>query len=439
MFKRLFQIAFLTGIAHVFTLVALKFISKNTSAVTLASIGEIDSIFQLLISILGFGLQLSAVRHIAMEKSWKLFYYQAQKARITLALLMMGIALFAPIYPACWLFIFSPIFALSGEYALYGRGEPVKAAIWAFCRTFVPSVLLIAFVFINKAYLTFAYTIGTTAIFALTGYAIARQLKCKYLIAPALPLLKLYLQNINLGIATIVMYVLGLGLMFVSSFFYNEHVLAVSYLGLKLYIIFKGIMRIINQSFIKEMVDDEMTLKADNLSILIGCVFMGASLIFPQSVITLFFGSQYKEFEGFIGLIGSSALAMCVFISFHNRSLFKKKDKEYAGYAIIAGISAIISVILLSSFWQNPSSIGFSLLIGELVFTLGMVYINKDAAILSRLKFLLSSLVCLLLPLIVRYFAGDSFVGLVAGTVLLTSAYLAVHYRKLFNTTLKFK
>ena len=439
MFKRLFQIAFLTGAAHVFTLVALKFLSKNTSAATLTSIGEIDSIFQLLISILGFGLQLSAVRHIAMEKNWKLFYYQAQRARITLALLLTGVALLAPIYSACWLFIFAPVFALSGDYALYGRGQPVKAALWAFCRTFIPPLLLIVFVFINKTYLSSAYTIGTVAVFGITGFAISRQLQCKYLVSPVLPALKLYLQNISLGITTIVMYILGLGLMFVASFFYNEQVLAVSYLGLKLYVIFKGIMRIINQSFIKEMIYDEMTLRADELSILVGSSFLGASLIFPKSMITIFFGAQYTAFTGFIIMIGLSALVMCVFISFHTRSLFKKKDKIYAKYAAAAAITAMVTVIILSFFRQSPINIGIALFTGELIFAAGLVYINKDAAILLRVKFLLISLLCLLFPLIIRYFMGDTLAGLYTGMAILGGLYIAVNYRKLFKTNLNFK
>ncbi len=439
MFKRLSQIAFLTGAAHVFTLVVLKFLSKNTSAATLTSIGEIDSIFQLLISILGFGLQLSAVRHIAMEKNWKPFYYQAQRARITLGLFMIAIALLAPRYPACWLFVFAPVFALSGDYALYGRGQPVKAALWAFCRTFFPSFLLIVFVFINKNYLSATYILSTISVFGLTGFVISRQLQCKYLISPVLSSLKLYLRNISLGIATVVMYILGLGLMFVASFFYDEQVLAVSYLGLKLYVIFKGIMRIINQSFVKEMIHDEMTLKADELSILVGSSFLGASLIFPKSMIAIFFGLQYTVFTGFIILVGSSALVMCIFMSFHTRSLFKKKDKLYAQYAAVAALTAIITVVALSFWRQTPFNIGLGLLAGELIFAAGLVYINKDAAILSRVRFLLRSLICLVLPLIIRYFMGDTFAGLYTGVALLAGLYFAINYRKLFNTTLKFK
>lgn len=439
MFKRLSQIAFLTGAAHVFTLVALKFLSKNTSAATLTSIGEIDSIFQLLISILGFGLQLSTVRHIAMEKNWKPFYYQAQRARITLGLVMMVIALLAPIYPVCWLFILTPVFALSGDYALYGRGLPVKAALWAFCRTFIPSLLLIIFVFINKTYLSAAYVSSTVAVFGITGFAISRQLQCKYLVSPVLSALKLYLQNISLGIATVGMYMLGLGLMFIASFFYDEQVLAVSYLGLKLYVIFKGIMRIINQSFVKEMIHDEMTLRADELSILVGSAFLGASLIFPKSMITIFFGIQYTAFTGFIILMGLSALVMCIFISFHTRSLFKKKDKTYAKYAAAAAVTSMVTVIVLSFFRQSPLNIGLALFTGELIFAAGLLYINKDAAIFLRIKFLFTSLLCLLLPLLIRYFMGDTFAGLYTGMAMLGGVYIALNYRKLFKTNLNFK
>ena len=128
------------------------------------------------------------------------------------------------------------------------------------------------------------------------------------------------------------------------------------------------------------------------------------------------------------------ALVMCVFISFHTRSLFKKKDKIYAKYAAAAAITAMVTVIILSFFRQSPINIGIALFTGELIFAAGLVYINKDAAILLRVKFLLISLLCLLLPLITRYFMGDTLAGLYTGMAILGGLSIAVNYRKLFKT-----
>lgn len=431
MVKRLFQIAVLTGSAHVFTLLVLGFLSKNTSPATLAKIGEIDSTFQLLISLLGFGLQLSAVRNIALSINWKPIYYETQQARITLGLLMMPVVLFAFIKSSSWLFLFAPVFALSGDFALYGRGQPVKAAIWAFCRVFIPASVLLIFLFINKNYLPHVYIVSTVVIYWLTSVAIARQLHCHYIIRPSLPKLKLYFQNIGLGISTLAIYVLGLGLMFIASFFYIENVLAVSYLGLKIYTILKGMLRIINQSFVKEMIRDEMTLKADQLSILAGVACFGATWLFPKTILILFLGEQYAEFTGFLILISLSVLITCVFISFHNRSLFKKKDKMYAQYAAIAAIVAILLVIVLSYFMQKPGSIAFALLTGELIFTIGLIHMNKDAAVLSRIKFLGKAFLNLIPVTIMRQVTGDSLAGFCTGMVVLIGLSVFFNYKKL--------
>ncbi len=431
MVKRLFQIAVLTGSAHVFTLLVLSFLSKNTSPATLTKIGEIDSTFQLLINLLGFGLQLSAVRHIALSGNWKIIYYETQRARITLGLLMMPVALFAFINSSSFLFLLAPVFALSGDFALYGRGQPVKAAIWAFCRVFIPASLLLLVLYINKSYLPHAYILSTLLVYWLTGVAIARQLRCQYIIRPSLPSLKLYLQNIGLGISTLAIYVLGLGLMFIASFFYNENVLAVSYLGLKIYVVLKGMLRIINQSFVKEMIKDEMTLKADQLSILAGVSCFGATLLFPKTILILFIGEQYAGFTSFLILISLSVLITCIFTSFHNRSLFKKKDKMYAQYAAVAAIMAIILVIIFSYFLQKPESIALALLTGELIFAIGLIHINSDAAILSRIKFLGKAFLNLIPAVVIQQITGDSPSGFWIGTVALIAMAAFFNYKKL--------
>src|SRR2546430_9492069 len=99
MIKRLIKIALLTGAAHVFTIITLKLLSQRISATEISLVGELDSLFQLIINIIGFGLQLSAVRNIVSSLDWKETYNQTQGARITLGLLLMPLAVLRLIHP----------------------------------------------------------------------------------------------------------------------------------------------------------------------------------------------------------------------------------------------------------------------------------------------------------------------------------------------------
>ena len=88
MIKRLVVIILLTGLGHIVTLLSLKYISTYVSSKTIAFIGNVDSLTLILISIIAFGLQLSATRNIAVSEDWKKDYYLTQSARLTLSLLL---------------------------------------------------------------------------------------------------------------------------------------------------------------------------------------------------------------------------------------------------------------------------------------------------------------------------------------------------------------
>ena len=50
MVNRLFKIAVFTGAAHIFTIFTLKFLSQRVPAEDISLLGEIDSLFQLIIN-----------------------------------------------------------------------------------------------------------------------------------------------------------------------------------------------------------------------------------------------------------------------------------------------------------------------------------------------------------------------------------------------------
>src|SRR5215203_1887649 len=195
MVKRLASIALFTGAAHIFTLITLKFLSQRISTDHISSIGELDSLFQFVINILAFGLQLSAVRNIAILDNWKEVYSKVQVARITLGFILIPFILLSFFKMSYQYLFLAPLFALNGDYALYARGKPVFA-----------SLLFIVFSVWQQTYIVQAYIISTVVIYGVTSVVTAKRLGTHYWYFPSLQKLQLYVQSFSLGIVTMSYY-----------------------------------------------------------------------------------------------------------------------------------------------------------------------------------------------------------------------------------------
>ena len=68
MLKRLVLVALFTGSAQVTTLIALKFLAGSMDASRLSALGDIDSLLNLIINVIGLGLLMSSVRDIALSE-----------------------------------------------------------------------------------------------------------------------------------------------------------------------------------------------------------------------------------------------------------------------------------------------------------------------------------------------------------------------------------
>jgi O-antigen/teichoic acid export membrane protein len=170
----------------------------------------------------------------------------------------------------------------------------------------------------------------------------------------------------------------------IAALLYPEGVIAASYLGLKLYVIYKGVLRIINQAFIKEMINDVIGLKVDQMAMLAGILFAASLIIFPNSMILLFFNEQYLGYKDFLLLIGLSGMVFSLSSSLTTRSMLKHKDKAYAILCLLSMTVSSLLVIFLSFFYNNPASLGISLLCGELIGSVGLFIMKRDVDIKRR-------------------------------------------------------
>jgi hypothetical protein len=431
MLKRLIQVAFLTGAAHIFTLFSLKYISIHTTAINLKAVGEIDSLSNFIITIIALGLLMATVRDIAISENWKLEFESAQRARVTLSLFLVPFGFFSFYESNYFIFFFAPVFALNGDYALYGRSFPVTASALAFFRVLLPGMTLIfaSFYYPNNIIPCFITSIIFSHI--LTGYLVVKMLKLPYFLLPHYKALTKYLQTFRLGLVSLSFYFLGLGLIWVAAFFYTDVVVAKAYLGIKLYVIFKGVLRIINQSFVKEISRDDVSLKVDQLAFIASNSFLVGAIIFPNSFTMLFLGTQFiRETESLILLV-ASGLICASFTSFTTKAMLEKKDRVYSKWATISIICSIILLILLSMAVQSINSIFSSLLIGELIFAIGLILIiDKYEIVKTRVKSMMVFSLYLIIPVLIRLVLGDTFFSLFTGFAAYGSILLLTQYKK---------
>lgn len=431
MLKRIAIVAFFTGSGQLLSVFVLKFISQYAEVEQLKSIAEIDSLVFFMMNVIALGLQSAAIRNMAQVDNWQHEYHDTQSARITLGLLMMAAAAFSFINQYYLVFLMAPVFAWNGDYALYARGYPVAGSVAAFVRLAIPfSAVLISAIYYPEM-LGWVYVVSLTLVYLVTNACISYFLRTAYFFKPSFRNLQLYIYSLPLGIVAVSLYFLGLGLILIVPYFFPSAIVAVAFLGLKFYVIFKGVLRIIHQAFIKEMMQYEVCFRVDQLCSLIGLTFAAFTLCFPTSFIKLFFGQKFVADKTYFMLLSVAGLVYSLFSSLTTRAMLEKKDKPYASITASAAIITIVLTILFSYTWPGTPGIGLSLLIGEIVFAGGMLWLMHRPEMLNeRLLFLAKNLLLVLIPVAARYFFGDSLNALIAAGVLLAVVMVVMYHNK---------
>jgi hypothetical protein len=88
------------------------------------------------------------------------------------------------------------LFALNGDYALYGRRKAVLASFLTFLRVFIPSVMLLLFSQFGPSFIIPAFAFATIGMYFITGIIVSKILEVPYFVKPSLQSLKLYVKTI---------------------------------------------------------------------------------------------------------------------------------------------------------------------------------------------------------------------------------------------------
>jgi hypothetical protein len=434
MLKRLVLVALFTGSAQVTTLLALKYLAGSMDASRLSSLGEIDSLLNLIINLIGLGLLMSSVRNIAISEDWQQEIDKAQAARLTLSLCLIPAAIWSIYNQDYRIFLFAPIFALNADYALYGRSYPVLAAILAFVRVLLPYAAVLIAARLHYSHSVNVFLIASLLVYLGSGLCIAWFLKRPYWKAPSWKSLHLYWKSLGLGIASMSYYFIGLGLIPIAVYFYNDRAIAAAYVGCKVYMIFKGVLRIISQSFIKEMVSPGVQLQVDRLAGFAGFVFLAAVLFYPASFVRLFLSKALEFDKNMLIILGLAGLVAAALFSYVNKAILEKKDRSYAVITGIASTVSITACIVLSFFQPSAASVFAAILVGELLSVAGLIVLYRhqcmqDLAVRGKIWF--KYVLLALIPLGVRFAMGDSYMAFIAGMGLMGAAFLLVFYKRL--------
>ncbi|MEB8346289.1 hypothetical protein OO010_09545 [Flavobacteriaceae bacterium KMM 6898] len=395
MIKRLVIIAFLTGFGHITTLLSLKYISKFVENDTIAIIGEIDSLILLIVAIIAFGLQLSSTRDIALIEDWKTELQEAQKARFTLSLILIGFGITGFMFTKNYLFFTAPIIALNADYALYGRGKPIMGGFVALIRVLTPSLALVIASVYFKSDIVILFVGSLVLAYLITGIIVSKSLGVKYLVKPELKSLKKYLGNINIGVASFSLFFIGIGILNVLSYFYSSQTIAISYIALKLYMIFKGVRRIIVQSFFQELKEKMVSLKVDYFSMIAGVIFLNSIIFFPNILIPLLFDDKFEKYTTTFIILGIAGFLSSITTSTGTLLLLNRQDKQYSKILISAAIISIVSGIIFYFFiGEEPFLIALAILIGELIISVFNVRALKEINFIkNRIKVIFPILV----------------------------------------------
>ena len=426
MIKRLFIIGLLTGFGHLVTLLALKFITKNVESGVIANIGEIDSLSLLIVSVVAFGLQLSATRELAILDDWKSEYYKTQSARLTLSIFLFFLGFLGFFYTKNYLFFMAPIIALNADYALYGRGKPIIGAMVALMRVLIPSLTLVVCSIYFLDNLAYYYSISIIVAYLLTGLAVSKALNVNYFVKPTFNSLLKYIYNIRIGIASFSLFFVGVGVINVMAYFYNDTSIAAIYVALKLYMIFKGVRRIIVQSFFKELKEISVSLKIDYFAIITGVVFLSSLLFFPETIISLLFDEKYHVYSTTFLILGVAGFISSFTTSSGTRLLLKKMDKAYSRNLILAAIVTIISgVIFWFTMGEKPYLIALSVLLGETTISvLNVVSLGENGFLIKRIKMVYPIFFTVLFFIPIRYYLGQDIIIFVFSMLLFAMAIL---------------
>ncbi|WP_100610473.1 hypothetical protein [Confluentibacter lentus] len=392
MVKKIFLVFNFSILTQLISIFAISYITKkNVSNDFIEKIALLESGFYVITSILAFGILQIATRDISINSNWQSIVAKTQNIRISFGLILSVIGVlcyFLTGNNVFLLLLMAPLISYNVNYALYAKGLSIYATIASCLRILIPSITLLIFGFFNYFSETY-YTVIFAFSILISGYLTYVFLKINYKFVFKQNFYKKYISRFKIGLTDIAIVFLESGILFFAAFFYDKYSIANSYLILKIYILIKGVQRLVFQIFYNELTDEIKVRVLNKIIFVIGFVFFITSTFYGKEFLSLMFSNVDNYLIINFKILGFSILLASIILASMARSLVLKKDKIYFESYILSLISAFLCMLILSFTEFSKIGIAISLLIGEAVlFASFFVKIYKDFKIKNYFVFI---------------------------------------------------
>ncbi|MTI37999.1 hypothetical protein [Fulvivirga lutimaris] len=434
MLKRVFWIALYTGSAQILSLLAVNVVLRNLGEESSGYMGIVDSYILLMATIISFGIQLSVNRNVAKTKGWRSNYQLAQSSRITLGLILLSFGIVSLLYK--WevsklILIFAPLVALNGDYALYGKGEPIIAARLSLIRVALPNLAIIITSYWLADLSIYFYIIFAAIGLLNSGFWAARINQTDYLHPPRKSFYKFYSKYAKVGIFQLSYALMITGVLAFAKNFYTIATIGLIYGLLKYFEVFKGVIRIIVQAFFRELKHEGINLKVDKAAILLGAGVLIPTIIYPNTTLAILYGDTYSRIELMLSFFGVAMFISSVKASADMKLLMLKKDNINL-YTYLIAILVTYSVAVLFSYTKlAPFGVAVGIILGEMILLIGLGYnLNKLTFFSDRGHFIIKLTPILVLSFLLKLYFGESLL-LLTISVVMFATWAFIFYRKL--------
>ena len=425
--------ALFTGLAQLSSLYLLNYLMENFDAEVSGQFGLIDSMVLMLSGIISFGVQLSINRNVTAQKNWRSNYNLGQSSRVYVSIIILAAGLLSILWG--WdktklVFLMAPFVALNGDYALYGHGKPIRASMLSFFRVGIPNFGVLAIIWFTDLDIITAYIVLLAVGIFNSGFFASKINEVSYLFLPSKKFLRFYLKYYKVGIFQMSSAFLITGILWFSRLFYELAVIGLVYGILKYFEVFKGVMRILVQSYFKDIRLNTIALKIDKFGMIIGGFLIIPTIFYADVTLALIYEQTYKGLEWMMMLFGAAMVVASIKPSCDIRLLLMKRDNTNVLGYLSAGILAMVTVMIFSFSDYYMYGIPSAILLAEITLLIILGYKESGMSFfIHRLTFLLKLSPIFILILSLYLFTPKGIISLATGCALYI-LFVSVLFRK---------
>jgi hypothetical protein len=383
-FTQLSIVVILTAFGHLLAVSLYPIAARHISPQDLVSIGLIDSTMMMILALLGFGLNATATRDIALTTDWRVVLKVVQSARVSLSFLcflfgVTWITYSAGAVEVGLVMLAAPILALNYDFVLYGLGKPVHASIVSFIRQSFPLVLFLLMIFFNNSS-PYAYFALLLLFIFVASILVSKFAAANLFFSPNPRFYVAYISARWVGLAGLFIIFQRFGfLSFIGDNLPQEDFILLA-TSLKFLLLVVASKRIIIQVFYTKLVNDSVCKKINILVFTLSLLSLIVSYILSEELSIFIFNRN--EAEDYILLIALGACSILSFAVSDSKLLLQRKDKWMFMSNLICGTVFILCVYLGQEYFSKGIYYLYLLIATELLlaisYRLGLTSLNNN-------------------------------------------------------------